>query len=80
MTRTQATTRAMRFSDALVARARGEYLEMPGLRLTVAQACRLWQLDLPICAKVFDRLVSEGFLRQTDTGFYMASRHCVRPS
>ncbi|HVZ23832.1 MAG TPA: hypothetical protein VG871_22315 [Vicinamibacterales bacterium] len=53
---------------------------MPGLRLTVAQACRLWQLDLPICAKVFDRLVSEGFLRQTDTGFYMASRHCVRPS
>jgi hypothetical protein len=61
-------------SDALMARARGEYREMPGLRLTVAQACRLWQLDVVLCTKVFDRLVSEGFLQQTNTGFYLASR------
>ena len=60
--------------DTLVKRSRGEYLEMPGLRLTVAQACRLWQLDVVLCTKVFDRLVSEGFLEQTNTGFYLASR------
>jgi hypothetical protein len=68
-------------SDALVARARGEYLEMPGLRLTVAQACRLWQLDLVLCIKVFDHLVAEGFLQQTNTGFYLASHdRCMRSS
>jgi hypothetical protein len=68
-------------SDALVARARGEYLEMPGLRLTVAQACRLWQLDVVLCTKVFDRLMSEGFLQQTNTGFYLASHdRCMRSS
>ena len=61
-------------SDALMARARGEYREMPGLRLTVGQACRLWQLDVVLCTKVFDRLVCEGFLQQTNTGFYLASR------
>ena len=31
--------------EALVQRVRGEFREMPGLRLTFAQACRLWQLD-----------------------------------
>jgi hypothetical protein len=35
--------------ESLVARIRGEYREMPGLRLTFAQACRLWQLDAPTC-------------------------------
>ena len=61
-----------------MARARCEYLEMPGSRLTVAQACRRWQLDVVVCAKVFDRLVSEGFLQQTNTGFALASRNRCR--
>jgi hypothetical protein len=65
--------------DALMARVRGEYLDMPGLRLTVAQACRLWQLDVVLCTKVFERLVHEGFLRQTETGFHVACRdRCAR--
>ena len=29
----------------LLGRIRGEYLEMPGLKLTLAQAQRLWGLD-----------------------------------
>src|SRR3954464_9970949 len=61
-------------SAALMARARGEYREMPGLRLTVAQACRLWQVGVVPCTQGFRRLVSEGFLEQTNTGFYLASR------
>ena len=61
--------------------ARAEYREMPGLRLTAAQACRLWQLDVVLCTKVFDLLVSEGLLQQTNTGFYLAPHNrCMRSS
>src|SRR5256885_1886520 len=35
--------------ESLDARVRGEYREMPGLHLTCAQACRLWQLDAIEC-------------------------------
>ena len=31
-------------ADRLIGRVRSEYHEMPGLQLTVAQACRLWQI------------------------------------
>lgn len=46
----------------LVARVRGEYVEMPGLRVTLAQACRLWQVDMATCEKLLDHLVRDGFL------------------
>ena len=45
---------------------------MPGLRLTPAQACRLWQLDLATCEELFDHLLREGFLSRTGSGFYVA--------
>ena len=38
--------------EALVQRVRGEFREMPGLRLTFAQACRLWQIDTATCRLV----------------------------
>ena len=60
--------------DSLVARVRGEYVEMPGLRVTVAQACRLWQLDTTMCEELLGHLVRDGFLSKTDSGFYVASR------
>jgi len=59
--------------ESLVARVRGEYFEMPGLRLTVAQACRLWQVDAATCERVLAQLVREGFLHKTETGFYIAA-------
>jgi hypothetical protein len=49
--------------DALIARVRGEYREMPGLRLTPAEACRFWQIDRATCEAVFRTLVEERFLR-----------------
>jgi hypothetical protein len=58
--------------ESLVSRIRSEYAEMPGLRVTLAQACRLWQLDVAMCEMLLDHLVQEGFLHQTDTGFYIA--------
>ena len=49
----------------LVERARAEYLEMPGLRLSARQACRLWGLDEPLCRTVLTILVDRGFLTRT---------------
>ena len=57
--------------DALVRRVRGEYREMPGMRLTVAQAMRLWTLDRQVCSSVLDSLVAAGFLTQDRNGRYV---------
>jgi hypothetical protein len=48
-----------------------DYLEMPGLRLTGAQAQRLWGLEAGICADALRALVEAGFLRRTDAGQYV---------
>ena len=58
--------------EALFDRIRGEYREMPGLRLTLDQACRLWHVDRLTCQALLDQLVREDFLRRTPTGGYMA--------
>ena len=58
--------------ESLVTRIRGEYREMPGLRLTFAQACRLWQMDAPTCETLLEHLVQESFLYRTDNGSYIA--------
>jgi hypothetical protein len=56
--------------DAL-RRIRGEYLEMPGLRLTAAQAQRLWNLDRPTCENLLGTLVTSRFLQQTRDGSFV---------
>ena len=58
--------------ESLAARIRGEYCEMPGLRLTFAQACRLWQLDASTCEALLEKLVRETFLYRTANGAYIA--------
>jgi hypothetical protein len=58
--------------ESLVARIRGEYREMPGLRLTFPQACRLWQIDACTCEVLLEQLVREAFLVRTDNGAYIA--------
>ena len=54
--------------DTAVRRARSEFAEMPGLRLTPAQATRLWGLEDTMCRAVIDALVATAFLRWTATG------------
>jgi len=49
-------------TDALLNRIRGEFLEMPGLRLTCEQAQRLYGLDRALCLRALGRLVDAGFL------------------
>lgn len=54
--------------DVLLRLVREEYLEMPGLRLTLAQAQRLWGLDAVTCESVLRELVEMKFLRCTPDG------------
>ena len=55
-------------NEMLVRRVREEFREMPGLRLTIAQACRLWGLELHICRALIESLVDSAFLRWTPRG------------
>jgi hypothetical protein len=54
--------------NELVSRIRSEFLEMPGLRLTVTQASRLWGLQENDCRRVIDALICASFLRWTPSG------------
>lgn len=49
-----------------------EYQEMPGLRLTLRQAARLWAMDAVRCQAILDALVASGSLQRTRTG-----EHCL---
>ena len=55
----------------LVQRIESEYREMPGLRLTAAQAQRLWALDANTCRVILAALVRKRFLRRTANGMYL---------
>jgi len=56
--------------ELLVHRIRAEFLEMPGLRLTVTQAARLFGASEEVCAGILSALSGEGFLRCTTDGRY----------
>jgi hypothetical protein len=57
--------------EAVLRRVRAEFVEMPGLRLTPAQATRLWGLERDACHKVINALIDSAFLRWTATGALM---------
>lgn len=61
---------AVGLSDMILQRICGEYLEMPGLRLTLPQAQRLWGLDADTCAESFELLVAARFLVRTGRDLY----------
>jgi hypothetical protein len=54
--------------ETVLRRVREEFREMPGLRLTPAQAMRLWGLEHEACRTVIDHLVACAFLRWTPAG------------
>ena len=59
-----------RIDALLLQRVYGEFLEMPGLRLTCQQAQRLWGLDAETCRELLDFLVDEKFLLRATHGAY----------
>lgn len=56
--------------DALLRRVRSEFSEMPGMRLTLDQAMRLWAIDRPTCSALLGSLVAAHFLACDDYGRY----------
>jgi len=62
-------------TDPTLQRVVGEYLEMPGLSLTVPQARRLWGLDSRTCEGLLEELVGRHFLRRTPRGLYVRLSH-----
>ena len=56
--------------DLLLRRVRGEFREMPGMRLTVDQAMRYWMIDRATCTSLFDSLVAAHFVELDATGRY----------
>ena len=57
--------------ERLLAIVRGEFLEMPGLRLTSQQAQRLWALDAETCESLLRTLEDAAFLGRTRGGDYV---------
>ena len=58
-------------NDEMLRRVQGEYLEMPGLRLTEPQARRLWGLDAASCDALLGALIDAKFLFRTRDGAFM---------
>ena len=60
------------FAEAL-RRAQAEFREMPGLKITEAQAARLLSFDSALCSAVLSALVEQRFLTRTRDTFQKAS-------
>jgi hypothetical protein len=67
----------MRIEDVLQ-RIQGEFVEMPGLCLTAAQAQRLWGLNRDFCDQLLESLVNAHFLAQTQDGRFLRADGSTR--
>jgi len=65
------------YTEEVLRRVKGEFLEMPGLRLTEAQARRLWGLDSESCAALLSALIDANFLFRTRDGAFMRVEHAT---
>jgi hypothetical protein len=61
---------SMQHEHTLVERLRAEFLEMPGLRLTMDQVHRLCGVERVMCSEVLEALVQEHFLCVKPDGSY----------
>jgi hypothetical protein len=57
-------------TEPMLQRICAEYLEMPGLQLTVEQAQRLWGLDKETCERALEFLLETRFLVRTRRNLY----------
>jgi hypothetical protein len=57
---------------------RGEFNEMPGMRLTHDQFCRLWHLDRHDAERVISSLTASGFLRRDGNNRFVRTVDGVR--
>jgi hypothetical protein len=62
----------------LQARIRGEFLEMPGLKLTLGQAARIFGGDALTVKRLLDELTREGYLIFDRRGMYRRATPIAR--
>jgi hypothetical protein len=65
---------AVRGRDAIsraLQRIQGDFVEIPGLHLTAAQAQRVWGLERDVCDALLGALVDAKFLAQTPDGSFI---------
>jgi hypothetical protein len=64
-----------------IERLRAEFLEMPGLRLTLTQIHRFCGLERSVCSAALETLVQENFLCANADGTYarLTEGNVVRP-
>jgi hypothetical protein len=55
----------------LLTRIRGEFLELPCLRLSLQQASRLFGVEKDECMGILQHLVDTRFLKKTNDGSYI---------
>jgi hypothetical protein len=67
-------------SGQLVQRMRAEYIEMPGLMLTLRQAARMWCETAERTEAALTELVERGFLVRDVHGAYRRRGACPRCS
>jgi DNA-binding IclR family transcriptional regulator len=60
-------------SSALISRIHGQFIEMPGLSLTLPQASRLFGLPEATCLRLLIRLIDSGALRVLDGRYALAT-------
>jgi hypothetical protein len=65
-----ATTTSAETLTPLAIRVRGEYKEMPGLRLTAAQAARLFGMAADVAVNVLDELRRASILERSEEGLF----------
>jgi hypothetical protein len=73
----KAAPHSSRSDGCLMSRVRGEYAEMPGLRLTLPQAQRLFGLESAACAVIFENLTRDNFLCRGRDGRFCVARSFV---
>jgi hypothetical protein len=71
------TPQQEQLNSDVVRRVQSEFLEMPGLRLTGAQARRMWGLDATVCEALLSALVDAKFLFKTRDGAFMKTEHAA---
>jgi hypothetical protein len=64
MTATVRVTKAMTLPAIILA----EFAEMPGMRLTMPQVCRLWSMSATDAEAVMTRLIERGLLSRDSRG------------
>ena len=57
-------------TEQIINSIRGEFNEMPGMKLTRDQFCRLWHLERKTAERVIKSLTTSGFLRKDGADRY----------